>query len=154
MPRHHQGPGCFTCAPRCGFSRLGWTRSIGLCAGLALEFALELPFAGAAQLAHEVGGRTRDKIICEFGQATYEYVIQFPIVLQSMPAMTLPRLIYDYEPTHMQQLYCRSQMRPIVSFCQFRDLAVIVRDEQLSAGTAYDPATVKPLSWANIASVV
>ena len=54
----------------------------------------------------------------------------------------------------MQQLYCRSQMRQIESYCQFRDLAVIVRDEQLSAGTAYDPATVKLLSWANIASVV
>ena len=53
-----------------------------------------------------------------------------------------------------QQLYCRSKMRQIESYCQFRDLAVIVRDEQLSAGTAYDPATVKPLSWANIASVV
>ena len=68
--------------------------------------------------------------------------------------MTLPCLIYDYKPTHMQQLYCRSQIRQIESYCQFRDLAVIVRDEQLSAGTAYDPATAKPLSWANIASVV
>ena len=97
--------------------------SIGLCAGLALEFALELPFAGAAQLAREVGGRTRDKIIGEFGQATYDYVIQFPIVLQSMPAMSLPCLIYDYEPSHMQQLYCRSQIRQIESYCQFRDLA-------------------------------
>ena len=105
-------------------------------------------------LSKEESVTTRDKIICEFGQATYEYVIQFPIVLQSMPTMTLPCLIYDYKPTHMQQLYCRSQMRQIESYCQFRDLAVIVRDEQLSAGTAYDPATVKPLSWANIASVV
>ena len=68
--------------------------------------------------------------------------------------MTLPCLIYDYKPTHMQQLYCRSKMRQIESYCQFRDLAVIARDEQLSAGTAYDPATAKPLSWANIASVV
>ena len=53
-------------------------------------------------LSKEESVNTRDKIICEFGQATYEYVIQFPIVLQSMPAMTLPRLIYDYKPTHMQ----------------------------------------------------
>ena len=105
-------------------------------------------------LSEEECVNTRDKIIFEFGQTTYDYVIQFPIVLQSMPAMTLPSVIYDYTPSHMQQLYCRSQIRQIESYCQFRDLAVIVRDEQLSAGTAYDPATVKPLSWANIASVV
>ena len=43
-------------------------------------------------LSKEESVTTRDKIICEFGQATYEYVIQFPIVLQSMPTMTLSHL--------------------------------------------------------------
>ena len=69
-----------------------------------------------------------------------------------MPSVTLPHFIYDYEPGHIQQIYCRSKMRQIESYCQFRDLAVIVHDEQLRAGTAYDPATVQPLSWANVAS--
>ena len=95
---------------------------------------------------------TRDKILNEFDQATWEYVAQFPVVYESMPPMILPDSIYDYKPDHIQKLYCRSKIRQIESYCQFRDLAVIVRDERLRAGTAYDPPKVVPLSWAKVAS--
>ena len=96
---------------------------------------------------------TRNKILNEFDQATWEYVTQFPVVYDSMPPMILPDNIYDYEPGHIQKLYYRSQMRQIESYCQFRDLAVIVRDERLRTGTAYDPPpNVAPLSWAEVAS--
>ena len=97
---------------------------------------------------HESVG-LRDKIIEEFDQTTYQYISQFPIVL-SMPPMDLPRTIYDYQQCHIQQLYCRSQMRQIEAHCQMRDLALVVRDELLRSGSAYDSSTVEPLAWASI----
>ena len=106
------------------------------------------------ELSEQETATARDKIIDEFGQATYDYVIQFPIIHESMPTLTLPRVIYDYKAKHISQIYCRSQIRQIETHCQLRDLAVIVRDELLCTGKAYDPATVEPPSWASIASVI
>ena len=105
------------------------------------------------ELAEQESDNPRNKIIEEFGRPTYDYVAQFPVVHVPMPPMNLPRVIYDYKQGHIQQLYCRSQMRQIEAHCQLRNLALMERDERLRTGRAYDPATVKPLSWANIASV-
>ena len=44
----------------------------------------------------------------------------------------------------------RSQMRQIEVHCQMRDLALVVRDELLRSGSAYDSSTVEPLAWASI----
>jgi hypothetical protein len=102
------------------------------------------------QLGEQESDEPRNKIIEEFGRPIYDYVAQFFTVHVSTAPMNLPRVIYDYKQGDIQQLYCRSQMRQVEAYCQLRDLAIMERDDRLRTGRAYDPKTVKPLSWANI----